>query len=78
MLIFGGAGEKGNFYDIWFYVPSDRGWGYLTSYYTNPGGRRGHDLAFVPRRLSVILFGGVRRDQEMQEVWELGLGRPQE
>lgn len=78
MLVFGGASEKANFYDMWFYVPSDRGWGYVTPYGKNPGGRRGHDLAFVPNRLSVILFGGVRRDQEKQEVWELGLGRPQE
>jgi hypothetical protein len=78
MLIFGGAGEGGTFLDIRLYIPSESGWGHITTYGKNPGGRRGHDLAFVPHRLSVVLFGGGRSDQEMQDVWELGLGRPEE
>jgi len=77
MLIFGGAGEGVNFKDLWFYVPPDVGWGYISTFGVDPGSRSGHDLAFVPRRLSVILFGGVRMGQEMQEVWELGVGKPE-
>jgi hypothetical protein len=78
IFVFGGAGEGGNLRDLWFYVPSVRGWGYTTIYGKDPGGHRGHDMAFVPHRLSIVLFGGVRGDQELQEVWEFGLGRPDE
>jgi hypothetical protein len=77
MLVFSGAGEAGNLRDLWFYVPSQEGWGYITPYGKSPGARNGHDLALVPQRLSVVVFGGVRAGQEVQEVWELGLGRPE-
>jgi hypothetical protein len=75
MLIFGGAGEGGNLRDLWYYVPSLKGWGSISPYGRNLGARKGHDLAFVPHRLSVIVFGGVRAGQEVQEVWEMGLGQ---
>ena len=77
MLIFGGAGEGGNLRDAWFYVPSAKGWGSIAPYGSKPGARRSHDMAFVPQRLSVVVFGGVRAGQEVQEVWEFGLGRPE-
>jgi hypothetical protein len=60
---------------MWFYVPSAKGWGSISPYGKNPEDRRSHDLAFVPHRLSVILFGGMKGEQEVQEVWEMGLGR---
>ena len=78
MLIHGGVGEGGNLSDLWFYVPSAKGWGSIAPYGKTPGDRRSHDLAFVPHRLSVILFGGMKGEQEVQEVqevWEMGLGR---
>jgi N-acetylneuraminic acid mutarotase len=77
MLMYGGASEGTDLNDLWFYVLAQKGWGYASSYGTDPGGRSGHDLAFVPRRASTILFGGVKMGQEMQDVWEVGLGRPQ-
>jgi hypothetical protein len=78
MLIFGGVTEGGNLRDLWFYVSDVEGWGYITTLGYDPGGRKGHDLALVPDRHSAILFGGVRGEREMQETWEIGLGRPEE
>jgi hypothetical protein len=76
MLIFGGAGQDGNLRDLWFWVPSAKGWGMITPSDSKPGARRSHDMAFAPSRLSAIVFGGVRAGQEVQEVWELGIGPP--
>jgi hypothetical protein len=74
MLIFGGAAEEGNLRDLRFYVFPAKGWGSISPYGGQPGARRSHDMAFVPHRLSVIVFGGVRAGQEVQELWELGIG----
>lgn len=72
LLLFGGSTAGGSVDDLWAFGTGSGAWSKLEM----PGGpaaRNGHDAVYLPDRRSLIVFGGAGTEDELGDLWELGL-----